>query len=61
MLKAIKALLIASIVSIMFLIICSIGAVGFCLFVVISLCWFIYKFSSTINQIIKKGESHENY
>ena len=61
MLKAIKALLIASIVSIMFLIICSIGAVGFCLFVVISLCWFIYKLSNTINQLIKKGESHENY
>ena len=57
MLKAIKALLIASIVSIMFLVICSVGAVGFCLFVVISLCWFIYKLSSTVNQVIKRSES----
>lgn len=57
MLKAIKALLIAIIVSIMFLVICSVGAVGFCLFVVISLCWFIYKLSSTVNQVIKRSES----
>lgn len=52
--KFLKALFIAAAASLMFVILASVGAIGFGLFIIISLCTFIYKLSKCVNSLTRR-------